>query len=560
MKCRYLLFSVLLFSVIACVPPKATKYDVLIKNAMIYDGTGGAPFAGAIGINADTIAAIGALEESAVGTDELDAEGLAVSPGFINMLSWATVSLLKDGRGMSDIKQGVTLEVMGEGMSMGPLNEKMKERMATQLDEETVAWNTLGEYLQFLEDKGVSLNVASFLGATTLRIHEIGYENRPPTAEEMEAMRVLTRQAMEEGAMGIGSSLIYAPAFYAGTDELTELCRVAGEYGGMYITHMRSEANRLLEGIDEVIAIARGANCAAEIYHLKAGGRENWFKMDLAIEKINQAREEGLSITTDMYTYTAGSTGLDAAMPPAIQEGGYEAWATRLKDPRQRPAIKAAMKTNAQDWENLYYHAGAENVLLVGFRNEELREKYTGKTLAEVADIMGVEPEDAAMDLVIEDGSRVQVVYFLMSEENIKKQLKLPYLSFGSDAGALAAEGDFLKSMTHPRAYGNFARLLGKYVREEKVIPLAEAIRKLTSLPASNLKITKRGLLQRGYFADIVIFDPETIADRATYQQPHQYAVGIEHVFVNGGHVLKYGEHTGATPGRFIKGPGWKRE
>ena len=557
MNCKNLVLLLLATCLLTCSGPQPVEYDVLITNAMIYDGTGDDPFTGSVGINADTVAAVGSLE-SATGKSEIDAGGMAVSPGFINMLSWGTVSLVKDGRGMSDIKQGVTLEVMGEGMSMGPLNEPMKERMTAQMDGEAVGWTTLGEYLQFLEDRGVSPNVASFLGATTLRIHEMGYENRAPTAEELEKMKMLTRQAMEEGAMGIGSSLIYAPAFYADTDELTELCKVAGEYGGMYITHMRSEANRLLEGIDEVISIARAADCAAEIYHLKAGGKENWPKMDLAIQKMDEARAEGLKITTDMYTYTAGSTGLDAAMPPAVQEGGYDAWAARLKDPKQRPAIKAAMQTNAQDWENLYYHAGAENVLLVGFRNEELREKYTGKTLAEVAQMRGADPEDAAMDLVVEDGSRVQVVYFLMSEENIKKQLKLPYLSFGSDAGALAAEGDFLKSMTHPRAYGNFARLLGKYVRDEGVIPLQEAIRKLTSLPASNLQIQKRGLLKAGYFADIVVFDPATIADRASYEQPHQYAVGVKHVFVNGGHVLKNGEHTGATPGRFVKGPGWK--
>ena len=425
MNYNHLFLLILTSTLLACTTPNPVEYDILIKNAMIYDGSGNDPVAGAIGINADTIAAIGTLE-SATGKSEIDAAGLAVSPGFINMLSWATVSLIKDGRGMSDIKQGVTLEVMGEGMSMGPLNDAMKERMTAQMDGESVQWTTLGEYLRFLENKGVSPNVASFLGATTLRIHEIGYENRPPTTEELTNMKSLTRQAMEEGAMGIGSSLIYAPAFYADTEELIELCKVAGEYGGMYITHMRSEANKLLEAMDEVITIAREANCAAEIYHLKAGGKENWPKMDLAIQKMDKARAEGLKITTDMYTYTAGSTGLDAAMPPAVQEGGYDAWAARLQDPKQRPAIKAAMKTNAQDWENLYYHAGADNVLLVGFRNEELREKYTGKTLAEVANMRGADPEDAAMDLVVEDGSRVQVVYFLMSEENIKKQLKLP--------------------------------------------------------------------------------------------------------------------------------------
>ncbi len=559
MLSRISLYIASLLLLLQCSNKELIQYDILIRNATIYDGSGEDSFDGMLGINADTIAAVGSFK-NASGKLEIDAQGMAVSPGFINMLSWATRSLIQDGRGMSDIKQGVTLEVMGEGTSMGPLNDDMKAQMSSLLDGLEIPWTTLGEYLQYLEQKGVSPNVASFVGATTLRMHEMGYENRSPTSTELENMKKLTRQAMEEGAMGIGSSLIYAPAFYADTRELIEICKEASKYDGMYITHLRSEANKFLEAIDEVIEIAIGADIPAEIYHLKAGGKENWHKMDLAIDKINEARKDGLTITTDMYTYTAGSTGLDAAMPPAIQEGGYEAWVKRLKDPKQRPRIKEAMKTNAQDWENLYYHAGPENVLLVGFKNEELRKQYTGKTVAEVAAIRGTDTEETAMDLVIEDGSRVQVVYFLMSEDNIKKQLKLPYLSFGSDAGAPAAEGDFLKTMTHPRAYGNFARLLGKYVREEKVIPLKEAIRKLTSLPASNLKIEKRGLLQPGYYADIVIFNPDTIKDNATYQKPHQYADGVIHVFVNGGHVLRNGEHTGATPGRFVKGPGWQQQ
>ena len=552
-----ILFIVLTFILLSSCTPSYTEYDLLIKNALIYDGSGNDPISGQIAVNADTIVEIGELA-NAKGKEEVDAKGMAVSPGFINMLSWATESLIQDGRGMSDIMQGVTLEVMGEGTSMGPVNTAMIQRAeARQGDfKYKIEWKTLGEYLQFLEDKGVSPNVASFLGATTLRVHEIGYEDRPPTAEELENMRQLTRQAMEEGALGIGSSLIYAPAFYANTDELIEICKVAGEYGGMYITHMRSEGNKLLEAVDEVLEIAAKGNIPAEIYHLKAGGQENWPKMDQVITKIDSARKAGLKITTDMYNYVAGSTGLDAAMPPWVQEGGYEAWAKRLKDPKIRKQVIGEMKTNAQDWENLYFHAKPEGVLLVGFKNHELRDQFTGKTLAEVAQALGKSPEDAAVDLVIQDGSRVQVVYFLMSEENIKKQLQLPYMSFGSDARALASEGDFLKTMTHPRAYGNVARLLGKYVREEKVIPLKEAIHKLTALPAANLKISKRGTLQPGYFADIVIFDPATIQDHATFQEPHQYASGVHHVFVNGVQVLRDGEHTGATPGRFVKGPG----
>lgn len=535
------------------------EYDLIIRNGLIFDGSGGAAIKSDLAINADTIVYVGDLSKQK-GIKEIDAQGMAVSPGFINMLSWATVSLIEDGRGMSDIKQGVTLEVMGEGMSMGPLNEKMKQTMQEQQGDIQfdVAWSSLGEYLEYLEQKGVSPNVASFVGATTLRVNEIGYEDRPPSLEELQRMRELTRQAMEEGAMGVGSSLIYAPAFYADTEELIALCKVAAEYDGMYITHMRSEGNKLIEAIDEVIAIARSADIAAEIYHLKAGGEKNWLKMGRAIHKINEARGQGLRLTTDMYTYTAGATGLDAAMPPWVQEGGYEQWAKRLQDPAIRKQIKTAMKTDAEDWENLYYAAGsAEKLLLVGFKNDTLK-KYTGKSLAEVAAIRGTDPEDTAMDLVVEDGSRVGTVYFLMSEANVKKQIELPFMSFGSDAGAPAAEGVFVKSSTHPRAYGNFARLLGKYVRDEQVISLPEAIRRLTSLPAQNLKIRKRGALYPGYFADIVIFDPATIKDHATFENPHQYATGVAHVFVNGVQVLKDGEHTGATPGRVVRGPGWK--
>lgn len=540
---------------------QAVTYDVIIRNAVIYDGSGQAPVKGDLAINADTIAAIGDLA-AAKGRREVDAKGMALSPGFINMLSWATESLIADGRGLSDIKQGVTLEVMGEGWSMGPLNDSMKVEMRQSQGDIKfeVDWTSLGEYLEGLEKRGVSPNVASFVGATTLRIHEIGYENRPPTPEELSRMKILVQQAMEEGAMGIGSSLIYAPAFYANTDELIELCKAATPYGGMYITHMRSEGNKLLEAVDEVIRISAQSGLPAEIYHLKAGGKNNWPKMDQAIAKIEKARASGTRISTDMYTYTAGATGLDAAMPPWAQEGGYNAWAARMKDPLTRKRIKAEMKTDAQDWENLYYAAGtADNLLLVAFKSDTLK-KYTGKTLAEVSKLRGTDPEDTAMDLVIQDGSRVGTVYFLMSEDNVRKQVQLPYMSFGSDAEAPAAEGDFLKSSTHPRAYGNFARLLAKYVRDEKLIPLEEAVRKLSALPASNLGIAKRGLLQTGYYADLVVFDPQTIQDHATFEKPHQYATGVVHVFVNGAQVLNNGEHTGAKPGRFVRGPGWKKK
>lgn len=552
MSFRSLFVILLLLS--ACSPK--TEYDLIIRNAMIYDGSGAAPVAGEVAINADTIAAVGKLE-NAVGKREIDAQGMAVAPGFINMLSWAPVSLIEDGRSQSDIRQGVTLEVFGEGWSMGPLNEKMKqEEKAQQGDiKYDINWTTLGEYLDYLVARGISTNIASFVGATTVRIHEVGYDNRPPTPEELERMKALVRQAMEEGALGVGSSLIYAPAFYAQTDELIELCKVAAEYGGMYISHIRSEGNRLLESVDELIEIARAANIPAEIYHLKAAGRTNWHKMDEVIARVESARAAGLQITADMYTYTAGATGLDAAMPPWVQEGGYQAWVQRLQDSAIRKRVIKEMTAPADDWENLFLHAGPENVLLIGFKSDSL--KYlTGKSLAEVASMRNSTPPETAIDLVIQDGSRVESVYFLMSEDNLKKQIALPWVSFDSDAASQAPEGNFLKSSVHPRAYGNFARLLGKYVREEKVISLEEAIRRLTTLPAGNLKIKKRGSLTPGYFADVVVFDPATIQDHATYENPQQYATGVQHVFVNGEQVLKDGEHTGAKPGRVVRGPG----
>lgn len=553
-------FKVLMLLVLtaySCSTP--TTYDVLIKNGTIADGSGNPTYIGNVGINADTIAAIGELK-NAKGALEIDASGLVVAPGFINMLSWATESLIADGKSQSDIRQGVTLEVFGEGNSMGPLTaENKKEWQENQGDLKfDIDWNTLDEYLQSLVNRGVSSNVASFIGATTVRVNHIGYEDRTPTDEEMESMKNMVRQAMEDGALGVGSSLIYAPAFYSSTEELIELCKVASEYDGMYISHMRSEGNRLLESMDELIRIADEANIRAEIYHLKMSGKENWSKYDAVVKKIDSARAAGLHITTDMYTYVAGATGLDASMPPWVQEGGYEKWSERLQDPAIRKKVLEAMRTSANDWENLMYAAGtSDNLLLVGFENDSLRH-YTGKTLTEVAKIHGKSPEETAMDLVIADGSRVGTVYFLMTEDNVKKQVALPYMSFGSDAGSMAPEGDFLNYSTHPRAYGNFARVLGKYVRDEKVISIEEAVRKLSSLPASNLKIKKRGSLTEGYFADLAIFNPETIQDHATFAEPHQLSTGMVHVFVNGEQVLKDGEHTGATPGKVVRGPGYK--
>jgi N-acyl-D-amino-acid deacylase len=420
-----------------------------------------------------------------------------------------------------------------------------------------IVWTTLGEYLEYLEGKGVAVNIASFVGATTVRIHELGNEDRAPTPQELERMRAHVRRAMEEGALGVGSSLIYAPAFYAKTDELIALAQEAGKYGGMYISHMRSEGNQLLEAVDELIAIARSANVPAEIYHLKAAGAQNWAKMDSVIAKVNAARAQGLRITADMYTYTAGATGLDAAMPPWVQEGGLQAWKRRLQDPATRARVQREMTTPTNAWESLYLLAGSpEKVILVAFKQDSL--KYlTGKSLAEVARTRGKSPEETAMDLVVLDDSRVGTVYFLMSEDNVKKQVGLPWVSFGSDAEALAPEGVFLKSNPHPRAYGNFARVLGKYARDEQAVTLQDAIRKLTALPAANLKLKKRGELKPGYFADVVVFDPIQIRDHATFEQPHQYATGMVHVFVNGTQVLRDGDHTGALPGRVVRGPGW---
>ncbi len=553
-------YSLLLIAVTAvlfsCNQKK--EYDLVIRNAMVYDGNGGTPYKADIAVNADTIAAIGDLKD-AKGKLERDAKGMAVAPGFINMLSWATESLIVDGNSQSDIRQGVTLEVMGEGDSMGPWNEAMKKQAKeSQSDfKYNIEWNTLGEYLNFLEKKGISCNVASYVGATTLRTYVIGEDNRAPTSAELDSMRALVRQAMEEGAMGVGSSLIYPPAFFAKTDELIAMCKEAGKYGGGYISHMRSEGNKLHEAVEELITIAKEANVHGEIYHLKAGGKDNWIKMDSVIKRIERAQKEGVDIGANIYTYTAGGTGLTASMPPTLQDGGFGKLRERLQDPVIRQQTIKDMKSNATTWENLYYAAGsADKLILVGFTKDSLK-KYTGKTLAEVAAIRGKTAEETAMDLIVQDSSRVGTIYFLMDEENVKKELKQPWVSFGSDEGSYTPSGVFLQSNAHPRAYGNFTRVIGKYVREEKLISLAEAVRKLSKLSADKLHIKKRGELKVGNYADIVIFDPEKVQDHATFEKPHQYSTGMIDVFVNGVQVLKDGEHTNAKPGRFIKGPGY---
>lgn len=546
---------IFLAGLVICGCSSPSTYDIVIRNGQIIDGSGNTSFKADVGINADTIAAVGDLKNSE-GRTEIDAAGLAVAPGFINMLSWAVESLIEDGRSQSDIRQGVTLEVMGEGDSWGPLNEKMKVQLKKEQGDikYDIVWTSLGEYLEFLEKKGVSANVASFVGSSTLRIYTVGYDNRAPSAAELDSMKMLLRQALEEGAVGFSAAIEYVPASFASTDELSELCRVTAEYDALFISHIRNEDDLLLESIDEFLEIAGKSGARSEIYHLKQVGKTNWDKIDPVIMKIDSARAAGMQVTADMYNYSASSTGFDVLMPEWVQEGGFDAWRKRLMDPSVRSVVGPYILNTI-----LRKPGTPANILLVGFNTDSL--KYlTGKTLAEVSAMRKKTAEETVMDLVVEDNSRISVVYFSMSEENVKRQIALPWMSFCSDGSSQAPEGVFLKSGTHPRAYGNFARLLGKYVRDEKVISLEEAVRRLTSFPAANLKIDRRGMLKPGYYADIAIFDPATIRDNATFEEPKKYATGMVHVFVNGVQVLKEGEHTGATPGRVVRGPGWKKK
>jgi N-acyl-D-amino-acid deacylase len=544
----------------ADAPPQAAEtYDLLIENGLVFDGSGAAPQRVDVAVDGDRIAALLPADSEASADRVIDARGLAVAPGFINVLSWSTESLIADGRAMSDTKQGVTLEIFGEGWSMGPLNDAMKadarERQGDIRYE--IEWTTLGEYLEYLVERGITPNVASFVGATTVRIHELGEADVRPDAAQLASMQELVRGAMREGALGVGSSLIYPPAFFATTGELIALSQAAAEFGGGYITHMRSEANRLLDAIDEAIAIARATGERVEIYHLKAAGEKNWPKMAEAVAKIEAAREAGLAISANMYAYTAGATGLTASLPPWVQDGGHDAMIARLEDPQARARVIAEMQEPSDEWENLRLLAGdAERVLLIGFRNDALK-PLTGKTLADVAEMRGTAVEDTIIDLIVEDDSRVDTAYFLMSEDNVELGLSQPWVSLGSDAEASAPEGVFLKSSTHPRAYGNFARFLGHYVRDRNLIPLQDAIHRLTGLPAANWKLRDRGCLDAGCYADIVLFDPAEIRGHATFDEPQQFATGVRAVFVNGVQVLRDGEHTGATPGRVVRGPGW---
>lgn len=563
---RKLLFTAALLLATSCttvaetsVEPvaEAQSFDILIDNGMIVDGSGSVPYVGDVAIRDDRIVAV-SPEITGGAKRVIDARGMAVAPGFINMLSWAPDALIADGAGESDIRQGITLEVFGEGWSEAPLTDKMARTEESRQGDirYPITWRSLDQYFDFIQKRGIAPNVASFVGATTVRINELDYDDVDPDAAQLDRMRALVREAMDDGAMGVGSSLIYAPASYAETPELVALATESARCGGMYISHMRNESDDVLESIDELIEIAEKSGGPAEIYHLKQAGKDNWNKLDAVIAKVEAARASGLRITANMYTYTAGSTGLDAAMPTWVQEGGYEQWKKRLQDPAIRQRVLAEMQGKPDGWENLFYHAGPDKMMLVGFKNDKLK-PLTGKTLSEVASMRGTSPAETAIDLVIEDGSRVQVVYFLMDEENVARQTALPWMSFGSDAAALAPRGVFLKSSTHPRAYGNFARLLGKYVREEKRATLADAVRRLTSMPASHLGLKDRGNLAAGQFADVVIFDPATIADKATYAKPQQFAVGVQHVLVNGQPVLSEGEMTGARPGRAVRGPGW---
>ena len=556
MQIKIILFF-LCCTLIAC---NHTKYDTIIRNGMIFDGNGGTPYKADIAIQNDTIAFIGDLSKASA-SNEIDAKGNAIAPGFINMMGHSEETLFQDGRAQSDIKQGVTTEIFGES-SFGPLNAKMKKQLQDGQGDikYAVTWNSLGEYMQALEKKNIALNIATFIGTGTIRQFVIGEDNKAPSPAQLDSMKWLVQKAMEEGALGVTNALIYPPDFFAKTDELITLSKEAAKYGGTYSSHMRSEGNHFLEALEELITISKEANIPCEIFHLKAAGKNNWYKMDSAIKRVERARKEGLDITADMYTYLAGATGLTSSFPPTLQDGGFGKLRERLKDPIIRKEMSKAMNTNAIDWENLYNGCGgAEHVLLLGFKQDSLK-KYTGKTLAEVAKLQNKSVEETAMDLIIHDSTRVEVAYFLMNEDNVKKQIALPWVSFGSDEGSYTTEGVFLKSNAHPRAYGNFARVLGHYSRDEKVVSLQAAIKKLANLPATHLKLKKRGELKVGNFADIVLFDPVKVQDYATYEKPHQYATGMIHVWVNGIQVLKDGEPTNAKPGRFVKGPGFKKE
>jgi N-acyl-D-amino-acid deacylase len=537
--------------------PSTAPHDLVLRGGMIYDGSGAKPYLGDVAIDADRITYVGPPRKL-VGRTELDVHGQAIAPGFVNMLAHPEESFLIDGRALSDLTQGVTLEVLGED-SMGPLTPHMQELKAKREGDIKfpVTWTTLGQYLETLEQRGISPNVASFVGAPAVRTYVLGEGDVQPSAPQLEQMRTLVHQAMEQGALGLTTALIYAPATYARTPELIALAGESARCGGMYTAHMRSEGDRIDAAVQETIDIARASGAPAEIYHLKVAGRENWGKLDGVIAAIEHARAAGVRISANMYTYTAGATGLDAAMPSWVQDGGLEAWIERLKDPAIRARVIAEMRDpHPATWENLYAAAGADGTLLLEFKNPKLK-PLTGKSLAEVARMRGVSPEDAAIDLVIEDGSRVGLAYFLMNEDNIRRQVALPWVSFGSDEAGVAPEGVFLLSAPHPRAYGNFARVFAEYVRKDHALSVAAAVRQLTTLPADNLSLPDRGRLRPGAHADVVVFDPDTIQDHATYDRPHQLSTGVSQVIVNGKFAVRDGQATGAHSGRVVRGRAW---
>jgi len=551
--------SALAFTPAIAAARKSGRYDTIVRGGMVFDGLGGAGVEADVGIVGGRIAAMGKLGRARAAL-EIDARGQALAPGFINMLSWSTESLIEDGRSQGDIRQGVTLEVMGEGTSMGPLNAEMKARAVKEQGDihYPVTWTSLGEYLSFLEHKGVSCNVASFIGAGTLRVHEVGYDDVRASPAQLARIEALVHAEMKAGAMGIGSSLIYAPDNFSNTDELVAMTRAAAAHGGSYISHIRGESDQLLDAIEELITIGRRSGARVQAYHLKASGQRNWDKGAKVLARLDAARASGIDVSANCYTYTAAATGLDASMPLWVQQGGRDKWIARLKDPATRAKVLAEMRGEPVGWDNTYRNAGSpENVLLLGFDNPALK-PLTGKSLAEVSKMRGTSPEDTMIDLVIEDGSRVDTAYFTMSEDNLIQNLKWGWTMVGSDAASMAPEGKFLERSTHPRAYGTFARFLGRYVRDKQIMPLAEGIRRLTSLPAQQMGIRGRGRLALGYAADMVVFDPAKIQDHATFDKPHQYATGVSDVLVGGGAVLRGGEHTGAKPGRFVKGPGWR--
>ncbi len=555
-RCLFLLVALVIPTWATASTPLRDTYDIVIKNGLIYDGSGGVPFLGDVSIQGDRITYVGP-HSPREGREQVDAQRKAVAPGFVNMFSHTEQSLLQDGRGLSDLRQGVTLEVMGEA-SMGPLTAQMKESLRNRQSDfhYDVDWTTLGEYLEKLERHGITPNIASFVGAGTVRMNVVGESDAQVSAPQLDAMRALVRHAMEEGALGVTTALIYPPNSYASTAELIELAKESARCGGMYTAHIRSEANKLLEAVQETVDIAKASGGPAEIYHLKAAGESNWGKLDAVIRSIETARASGVRITANMYTYTAGATGLNAAMPPWVQKGGFDAWTKRLGDPGVRSRVIADMRDPTPSWENLYAQAGPSGVLLLQFKNPALR-PLIGKTLDQVAQMRSMSPEETAIDLVRKDGSSVLSAYFFISEDNVRREVALPWVGFGSDAAAIAPEGEFLQASAHPRTYGNFARVLAKYVREEKILKLEQAIHRLSAMPAANLSLFDRGMLKAGYFADVVVFDPHSIQDHATYEQPHQLATGIRDVWINGIRALRNGEATGAASGRVVRGRAW---